>query len=183
MNDIKSQAQLINDRLLKFKTKKNDLFNSTSSLNYLNNNQPIVKITKGKRNKINNTLNKKLFNNLNSFDSNFKSQSFKNVGYKDNESTKTSDKNLITNITEREKSNNSEKKKSLNKFKSNNFNTTSYAKKTTPKIDYSKHQTIKVNRNNFLQKIRQKTEANLLQKKINGIDNEQLNELRKNISN
>ena len=183
INNIKTQDQLINERLLKIKIKQNDLLNSISSLNNLNinNNQQLVNITIGKRNRINNNLNKRLYNHINLYDSNFKSQSFKNVNYKDNDSTKTSDKNLITNITERKKSNNSENKKSITKFQSN-FNTTSYAKKTTPKIDY-KQQKIKVNRNNFLQKIRQKTEANLLKKKINGISSDKLNDLSKNLSN
>ena len=47
-------------------------------------------------------------------------------------------------VKKREKSNNSENKKSITKFQSN-FNTTSYAKKTTPKIDY-KQQKIKSKR-------------------------------------
>ena len=77
------------------------------------------------------------------------------------------------------------KKKTFIKFQ-NNFNTTSYLKKTTPKINSkftNKQQTIKVNRNNFLQKIREKTEANLIKKKIDEISNDKLNDLSKNLSN
>ena len=185
MNYIKPQVQLINEKLLKkkSKTKPNELFNSISSLNSFKNNKQIVNYIEKKNN---NVTNKKLFNNINSYDSNLKySHSFKYVGYKDNESTKTSDKNFFTNITEREKSNNSEKKKTFIKFQ-NNFNTTSYLKKTTPKINSkftNKQQTIKVNRNNFLQKIREKTEANLIKKKIDEISNDKLNDLSKNLSN
>ena len=184
MNNIKSQEQLINEKLLKkkYKTKPNELFNSISSLNSFKNNKQFVNY-KVKKN--NNITNKKLFNNINSYDSNLKySHSFKYVGYKDNESTKTSDKNFFANITEREKSNNSEKKPII-KFQ-NNFNTTSHLKKTTPKINpkfSNKQQTIKVNRNNFLQKIREKTEANLIKKKINEISNDKLSDLSKNLSN
>ena len=184
INNIKPQEQLINEKLLKkkSKTKPNELFNSISSLNSFKNNKQFLNYT-GKKN--NNIINKKLFNNINSYDSNLKySHSFKYVGYKDNESTKTSDKNFFTNITEREKSNNSEKKPII-KFQ-NNCNTTSYAKKTTPKINNkfsNKQQTIKVNRNNFLQKIRQKTEANLIKKKIDENSNDKLNDLSKNLSN
>ena len=185
MNYIKPQEQLINEKLLKIKskTKHNGLLNSISSLNSFKNNKQIVNYIEKKNN---NVTNKKLFNNINSYDSNLKySHSFKYVGYKDNESTKTSDKNFFTNITEREKSNNSEKKKTFIKFQ-NNFNTTSYLKKTTPKINSkftNKQQTIKVNRNNFLQKIREKTEANLIKKKIDEISNDKLNDLSKNLSN
>ena len=185
MNYIKPQVQLINEKLLKIKskTKHNGLLNSISSLNSFKNNKQIVNYIEKKNN---NVTNKKLFNNINSYDSNLKySHSFKYVGYKDNESTKTSDKNFFTNITEREKSNNSEKKKTFIKFQ-NNFNTTSYLKKTTPKINSkftNKQQTIKVNRNNFLQKIREKTEANLIKKKIDEISNDKLNDLSKNLSN
>ena len=184
MNNIKPQEQLINEKLLKkkYKTKPNELFNSISSLNSFKNNKQFLNYT-GKKN--NNIINKKLFNNINSYDSNLKySHSFKYVGYKDNESTKTSDKNFFANITEREKSNNSEKKPII-KFQ-NNFNTTSHLKKTTPKINPkfpNKQQTIKVNRNNFLQKIREKTEANLIKKKINEISNDKLSDLSKNLSN
>ena len=184
MNNIKPQEQLINEKLLKkqYKTKPNELFNSISSLNSFKNNKQFVNY-KVKKN--NNITNKKLFNNINSYDSNLKySHSFKYVGYKDNESTKTSDKNFFANITEREKSNNSEKKPII-KFQ-NNFNTTSHLKKTTPKINpkfSNKQQTIKVNRNNFLQKIREKTEANLIKKKINEISNDKLSDLSKNLSN
>ena len=185
MNYIKPQEKLINEKLLKIKskTKHNGLLNSISSLNSFKNNKQIVNYIEKKNN---NVTNKKLFNNINSYDSNLKySHSFKYVGYKDNESTKTSDKNFFTNITEREKSNNSEKKKTFIKFQ-NNFNTTSYLKKTTPKINSkftNKQQTIKVNRNNFLQKIREKTEANLIKKKIDEISNDKLNDLSKNLSN
>ena len=185
MNYIKPQEQLINEKLLKIKskTKHNGLLNSISSLNSFKNNKQIVNYIEKKNN---NVTNKKLFNNINSYDSNLKySHSFKYVGYKDNESTKTSDKNFFTNMTEREKSNNSEKKKTFIKFQ-NNFNTTSYLKKTTPKINSkftNKQQTIKVNRNNFLQKIREKTEANLIKKKIDEISNDKLNDLSKNLSN
>ena len=185
MNYIKPQEQLINEKLLKIKskTKHNGLLNSISSLNSFKNNKQIVNYIEKKNN---NVTNKKLFNNINSYDSNLKySHSFKYVGYKDNESTKTSDKNFFTNITEREKSNNSEKKKTFIKFQ-NNFNTTSYLKKTTPKINSkftNKQQTIKVNRYNFLQKIREKTEANLIKKKIDEISNDKLNDLSKNLSN
>ena len=184
MNNIKPQEQLINEKLLKIKskTKHNGLLNSISSLNSFKNNKQIVNYIEKKNN---NVTNKKLFNNINSYDSNLKySHSFKYVGYKDNESTKTSDKNFFANITEREKSNNSEKKPII-KFQ-NNFNTTSHLKKTTPKINpkfSNKQQTIKVNRNNFLQKIREKTEANLIKKKINEISNDKLSDLSKNLSN